>query len=129
MFAGILGRWAFRDRLTPGWWLSTTLGSDGLRLDVRGKSASPDRTAGVALALGAGTSYALLGLGIKKASREGSPTVPVAAALLAGSLMLVPSFWSPARGCRGSLFLEVRSWRPIWASSPRPFRIPSSDGP
>lgn len=92
VFAGILGAVVFRERLSPAWWASTALAVLGCALVSRGKSAAPAPDAGIALALGAGASYAVLGLGIKKASRRLTSLGSVTLGLLTGSLLLVPVF-------------------------------------
>lgn len=92
VFAGLLGAWFFRDRLPLSWWASTILAVSGCALMTLGGAASPDRLTGIGLALGAGASYALLGLGIKISSRSGGTLAATSLGLVVGALMLVPVF-------------------------------------
>jgi len=92
IFAGCLGAWIFKDRLAPSWWISTALAIAGCVLISLDRVAAPGRVSGVALAVGAGAAYALLGLGIKKASVPGRSIAAIALGLLIGALILVPEF-------------------------------------
>jgi len=92
VFAGALGAAVFRERLAPAWWISTGLAVSGCALVSLGRSSAPAPEAGIALALGAGAAYALLGLGIRKSTGRLSSLGAVTLGLLTGSLLLVPAF-------------------------------------
>ncbi len=67
-------------------------------IDSKEKSTGLSPAEGIALALGAGASYALLGLGIKKSAATLPSLETVTLGLLAGSLLLVPVFLASGSG-------------------------------
>jgi DME family drug/metabolite transporter len=89
--AGALGWLVDRDAPTPNWLVATALAIAGVAVLALAGGGADVRPAGVALALGAGASYALFTLGSKRLLDAGHGTEAVMAwAFGAGAILLVP---------------------------------------
>jgi drug/metabolite transporter, DME family len=90
VFAGLLGRAVHGERLSRRWMIATALAVAGVGVLVAGGAQAQVRAGGIALALGAGLSYATYTVAAKGLLATHSPEAVMARLFGVGALLLAP---------------------------------------
>ncbi len=97
VMGGLLARALLGEALTMRWVCATAVAVAGCSMLSLGGAVKMDWL-GIALALGAGTSYGFLGLGMKKVQMTRSPLATIAFCMSAGALIASPLYlFAPVR--------------------------------
>lgn len=92
IIAGLLGRVILGEKLTNKWKIATLMAVIGCCLIARGDGQTQFNLLGITLALMAGFSYGVMGLGMKNLQKSHSPLAIITAIMLTGALLASPVY-------------------------------------